>query len=153
MGRPKLPAEVKKTARSIKLPEWLWQWIDAQDEFNRGTLIEAAIMNTFEPDPPLGDKANQPQETFNHDEPQDPISRDELDTLARKFGATVIATDIDGDKGYFIDLPKDGNEAWAHNDLTTLFEYDSDGSKIGTLRAELARQMKKGVCRRRTSNA
>jgi hypothetical protein len=42
-GRKPAPPLLKKTARSVKLPEWLWQWIDAQEDTNRGVLIENNI--------------------------------------------------------------------------------------------------------------
>lgn len=52
MARPRADPAHKKTARSIKLPEWLWQWIDAQDGYNRATLIEDAIEKAFSPPKP-----------------------------------------------------------------------------------------------------
>ena len=42
-GRKRTDPSLKKTARSIKLPEWLWLWIDAQPNTNRALLIEDAI--------------------------------------------------------------------------------------------------------------
>lgn len=42
-GRKPAPPLLKKTARSVKLPEWLWQWMDNQDGTNRALLIEDAM--------------------------------------------------------------------------------------------------------------
>ena len=43
-GRKPSPKLLKKTPRSVKLPEWLWQWIDEQDDTNRALLIEEALV-------------------------------------------------------------------------------------------------------------
>lgn len=42
-GRPPAPELLKKTPRSIKLPEWLWRWMDEQPDTNRALLIEDAV--------------------------------------------------------------------------------------------------------------
>lgn len=45
-GRPPAPPLLKKTARSIKLPEWLWRALDeiaADTDSNRALLIEDAL--------------------------------------------------------------------------------------------------------------
>ncbi len=42
---------MKKTPRTVKLPEWLWQWIDSQPG-NRPELIEAAIREKHKIGPP-----------------------------------------------------------------------------------------------------
>ncbi len=50
-GRKPLPPLMKKTPRTVKLPEWLWQWIDSQPG-NRPELIEAAIREKHKIGPP-----------------------------------------------------------------------------------------------------
>lgn len=42
-GRPPAPELLKKTPRSVKLPEWLWRWMDEQPGTNRALLIEDAV--------------------------------------------------------------------------------------------------------------
>jgi hypothetical protein len=45
-GRPRAPELLKKTPRSIKLPEWLWRALDdlaAERNSNRALLIEDAL--------------------------------------------------------------------------------------------------------------
>lgn len=42
-GRPPAPELLKKTPRSVKLPEWLWRWMDEQPGTNRALLIEDAL--------------------------------------------------------------------------------------------------------------
>ena len=42
-GRKPIPPLLKKTARSIKLPEWIWQWMDSKNGTNRAILIEDAL--------------------------------------------------------------------------------------------------------------
>lgn len=46
-------SEAKKTARSIKLPEWLWQWMDEQESTNRALLIESALIKLYELKEPI----------------------------------------------------------------------------------------------------
>lgn len=46
VGRKPAHPMLKKTPRSIKLPEWLWLWIDQQPDTNRALLIEAALKST-----------------------------------------------------------------------------------------------------------
>jgi len=43
MGRPPKHPLLRKTPRLVKLPEWLWRWIDEQQEWNRATFIEDTI--------------------------------------------------------------------------------------------------------------
>ena len=45
-GRPPAPELLKKTPRSVKLPEWLWRAIDeiaTDTDSNRALLIEDAV--------------------------------------------------------------------------------------------------------------
>ena len=42
-GRPPAHIKLKKRAISIKLPEWLIQWMDNQPGTNRAILIESAL--------------------------------------------------------------------------------------------------------------
>lgn len=51
-GRKPAPPALKKTARSIKLPEWLWQWMDEQPDTNRALLIEEALYKRYRLNPP-----------------------------------------------------------------------------------------------------
>ena len=51
-GRKPAPPLLKKTARSIKLPEWMWQWMDEQDGTNRALLIEDALTRRHKLKPP-----------------------------------------------------------------------------------------------------
>ena len=41
-GRPKLPAYLKKETKGIRLPLWMWDWLDGQDDA-RGVIVEDAI--------------------------------------------------------------------------------------------------------------
>jgi len=43
-GRKPMPPLLKKTPRSIKLPEWLWRYIDDLPDTNRALTIEAALI-------------------------------------------------------------------------------------------------------------
>jgi len=51
-GRKAAPPLLKKTARSVKLPEWLWQWMDKQPDTNRAKLIEEALCEKYSLEPP-----------------------------------------------------------------------------------------------------
>jgi hypothetical protein len=51
-GRPPAPAELKKRMVSIRLPEWLIQWMDEQPETNRAVLIEGALKKMHGIQPP-----------------------------------------------------------------------------------------------------
>jgi hypothetical protein len=51
-GRPPAPAELKKRMVSIRLPEWLLNWMDDQPETNRAVLIEDALKKVHGIDPP-----------------------------------------------------------------------------------------------------
>ena len=51
-GRPPVPAELKKRMVSIRLPEWLLNWMDIQHETNRAELIEDALKKVHGIDPP-----------------------------------------------------------------------------------------------------
>jgi len=42
-GRPPMPALLKKRMVSIRLPEWLIQWMDEQPNTNRAILIENSL--------------------------------------------------------------------------------------------------------------
>jgi hypothetical protein len=51
-GQPKKHPLLLKTPRSIKIPEWLWQWLDQQEE-SRAVIIEEALKKVYkvkEPD-------------------------------------------------------------------------------------------------------
>ena len=54
-GRKPAHPLLKKTARSVKLPEWLWEWMDKQPDTNRALLIEEAIVNEHGLKPPKPD--------------------------------------------------------------------------------------------------
>lgn len=54
-GRKPAPPLLKKTARSVKLPEWLWEWMDKQPDTNRAVLIEAAMLKAHKLKPPKPD--------------------------------------------------------------------------------------------------
>lgn len=43
MAAQKKPAHLKKRMISVRLPEWIIQWMDAQPETNRAVLIEDAL--------------------------------------------------------------------------------------------------------------
>ena len=51
-GRPPAPAELKKRMVSIRLPEWLIQWMDEQPKTNRAVLIEEALKKVHNIEPP-----------------------------------------------------------------------------------------------------
>lgn len=51
-GRKPAPPLLKKTARSVKLPEWLWLWMDEQPNTNRALLIEYAMRSVHKITPP-----------------------------------------------------------------------------------------------------
>ncbi len=51
-GRKPVPPLLKKTARSVKLPEWLWIWMDEQPETNRALLIEDGLIERHKLKPP-----------------------------------------------------------------------------------------------------
>jgi hypothetical protein len=52
VGRPPAPVELKKRMISIRLPEWLLQWMDNQPETNRAVLIEHALKTVHGIKPP-----------------------------------------------------------------------------------------------------
>lgn len=54
MGRPKAHPLILKTPRYIKLPEWLWQWMDSprRGRKKRPQLIEQAMMAHYGIGPP-----------------------------------------------------------------------------------------------------
>ena len=54
-GRKPSPELLKKTPRSVKLPEWLWEWMDEQPDTNRAILIEDAIREKHGIEPPARD--------------------------------------------------------------------------------------------------
>ena len=51
-GRKAAPPLLKKTARSVKIPEWMWQWMDDQPDTNRAKLIEEALTAKHKLKPP-----------------------------------------------------------------------------------------------------
>lgn len=51
-GRPPAPVFLKKRMVSIRLPEWLILWMDAQTETNRAALIEDALKEAHGIEPP-----------------------------------------------------------------------------------------------------
>lgn len=54
-GRPPAPVELKKRMVSIRLPEWLIQWMDEQHDTNRAVLIEEALKKVHGIEPPHTD--------------------------------------------------------------------------------------------------
>ena len=54
-GRKPAPELLKKTPRSVKLPEWLWKWMDEQPGTNRAILIEEALCEKHNLKPPEKD--------------------------------------------------------------------------------------------------
>lgn len=52
-GRPELPKNLRKTPRNLKLPEWLWNWLDEQPNTNRALIIERAVVEKFGLKPPV----------------------------------------------------------------------------------------------------
>lgn len=50
-GRKPVPAELKKEPISIKLPKWLIDWMDEQEE-SRPVLIEEALRREYNIQPP-----------------------------------------------------------------------------------------------------
>ena len=50
-GRKPVPPELKKEPISIKLPKWLIEWMDAQEE-SRPNLIEEALRRQYDIYPP-----------------------------------------------------------------------------------------------------
>jgi len=46
VGQPKKHPLLLKTPRSIKIQEWLWQWLDEQEE-SRAVLIERALLRQY----------------------------------------------------------------------------------------------------------
>lgn len=53
-GRPTASAELKKRMISIRLPEWLLNWMDEQPDTNRALLIESALKNVHKIKSPDG---------------------------------------------------------------------------------------------------
>lgn len=53
-GRPPAPADLKKRMISIRLPEWLLNWMDEQPGTNRAVLIEDALKKVYRIKPSLG---------------------------------------------------------------------------------------------------
>lgn len=51
-GRPLAPEMLKKRMVSIRLPEWLIQWMDEQPKTNRAVLIEQALSKLHKLKPP-----------------------------------------------------------------------------------------------------
>jgi len=50
-GRKPLPAAIKKAAISLKLPRWLIDWMDEQEQ-SRAVLIEEALRKAHKIKPP-----------------------------------------------------------------------------------------------------
>lgn len=50
-GAPKTHPDLKKRAISVKLPEWLIQWMDEQPNTNRAILIEESLRKVHEIEP------------------------------------------------------------------------------------------------------
>ena len=63
-GRKPAKPELKKTARSVKLPEWLWQWMDEQPATNRALLIEDALYRQHRLKPPIVTNKRQANTKF-----------------------------------------------------------------------------------------
>jgi len=51
-GRPTVPPHLKKRLISIRLPEWMLQWMDEQPDTNRAVLIEDALKKSHNIEPP-----------------------------------------------------------------------------------------------------
>jgi len=51
-GRPKAPLNLKKMPISLKLPKWLIDWLDSQDQ-SRAVLIEKALIKNYKIHKPL----------------------------------------------------------------------------------------------------
>ena len=52
-GRPRSPKMLKKRPVSIRLPEWLIQWMDNQPGTNRAVLIEESLQKLHKIKPPV----------------------------------------------------------------------------------------------------
>jgi hypothetical protein len=53
-GRPPAPKELKKRMISVRLPNWLLDWMNQQQKTNRAKLIENALKKMY--------NINQPSE-------------------------------------------------------------------------------------------
>jgi len=47
---PALPG-MKRITKGVRLPEWVWAWLDEQDE-PRGTVLEKALLRVHKLKPP-----------------------------------------------------------------------------------------------------
>lgn len=50
-GRPACPPGFKKLTKGVRLTEWVWDWLDAQDD-PRGTMLEEALIKVHKLKPP-----------------------------------------------------------------------------------------------------
>ena len=50
-GRPTRPPGFKKLTKGVRLTEWVWAWLDAQDD-PRGTMLEEALIKVHKLRPP-----------------------------------------------------------------------------------------------------
>jgi hypothetical protein len=50
-GRKPAPPGMKRITKGIRLPEWLWDWLDMQEE-PRGTVLEEALCRVHKLKPP-----------------------------------------------------------------------------------------------------
>lgn len=50
-GRPTRPPGFKKLTKGVRLTEWVWDWLDQQEE-PRGTMLEAALIEKHNLKPP-----------------------------------------------------------------------------------------------------
>jgi hypothetical protein len=48
-GRPRIKLNDKRITKGIRLPQWLWDWIDTQSD-TRGSVIETALLQHYLPD-------------------------------------------------------------------------------------------------------
>jgi len=53
-GRKVVRPEFKKDIKGVRLPAWMWAWMDEQDE-SRGKLLEAALIKAYKLNPPTAD--------------------------------------------------------------------------------------------------
>lgn len=50
-GRPTARPGFKKLTKGVRLTEWVWDWLDAQDD-PRGTMLEEALIKVHNLKPP-----------------------------------------------------------------------------------------------------
>lgn len=50
-GGPKAPPGYKKLCKGVRIREWVWNWLDEQDD-PRGTMLEDALVEKHKLKPP-----------------------------------------------------------------------------------------------------